>query len=200
MKSQKMLRTARNLDTLVRVGGGIARAAAIVCGIFAVLVLVLGEKMYQIGSLSVDLDFITLYLAEEYQTVTQPLILYTIVGLLIAAVLCVVIWRASVVLRRILAPMKEGRPFESDTPANLRKIAWLTLIGGALTQIAGIAERMILTKAFFIEELLSSPAISGIEYNYTLDLNFVLISCVILFLSYIFSYGQQLQQEADETL
>mgnify|MGYP003558602748 CR=1 FL=1 len=53
---------------------------------------------------------------------------------------------------------------------------------------------------FDLEKIISSEAISKIEHNYTLDLGFVLVFAVIMFLSYIFSYGQRLQQESDETL
>lgn len=96
--------------------------------------------------------------------------------------------------------MKEGRPFEADIPANLKKLAWTVFVIGAVTQIAGIAERIILANAYPIEQILSSSTIAKIEYSYTIDFNFVLISCIILFLSYIFAYGQELQKESDETL
>jgi len=44
--------------------------------------------------------------------------------------------------------MKEGRPFEADIPANLKKLAWTVFVIGAVTQIAEIAERIILANAY----------------------------------------------------
>ena len=51
-----------------------------------------------------------------------------------------------------------------------------------------------------VGELFASAAVSKTEFVFTMNFGFVLIACIIFFLSYIFSYGQALQQESDETL
>lgn len=200
MNGQKLIKTANNLDTMSKVCGGIMEAAGIVCAIFAVLVLIFGEKMYDTGSISLDLGFVKLYLAEEYQTAPRPLQVYTIIGLLSVGAVCFGIHYGVKLLRTILAPMKEGRPFTAEVPKNLRKIAWVVLIGGALIQIMGMIEGSVLILAYPMEEIFSSAAISRVEFAFTMDLNFVLVFCILMLLSYVFAYGQQLQQESDETL
>lgn len=200
MNNTKMVNAAKNLDTLVRILGKICRVVAIVVLIMAVLVLIFGSKMFATGSFSMDLDFIKLYLADEYQTATTPLIAFACIGLAVVGAICFMIHYASGLLCRILAPMKEGRPFEADAPACLRKTAWLSLIGGTLIQACGIAERILMTKIYPVDAIFASEAISRVEYSYTIDFNFVFIFCVLMFLSYIFAYGRQLQQESDETL
>ena len=42
--------------------------------------------------------------------------------------------------------------------------------------------------------------IRSVTVNYTFDLGFVIVFFVLLLMSYIFSYGAQLQQLSDETL
>lgn len=200
MENKRFIKAAENLDTIAKIGAGCMRAASIVCIIFAILVLILGEKMYAPNSISLDLDFVKINLADEYQTADMPLRIHTIIGLAVVAILCEMGHFILRLIRNILAPMKEMRPFEENIPKDLRKIAWISLSSGALIQIAGIVERVMLTKAFPMDAILSSAAIAGYEYSFTINFNFVLIFCVIIFLSYIFSYGQKLQQESDETL
>lgn len=200
MNNAKMIRAANTLDTLAKVAAGIFRVCGFVCLVFAVLVLIFGSKMFVPGSLTLDLDFVKLYLADSFQAVTGMIKLYAFFGVLAAGIFCFAAYYACTILRKIFTPMKDGRPFDPDTPANLRKMAWIVLIGGGLTQIVGIIERMILTKAYPMDEIFSSSAIAKIEYVQTMDLSFVLVACVILLLSYIFSYGQTLQKESDETL
>ena len=200
MKNQKLINAAKNWDTIVKFFGTFMKVMGIIFSVFALLVLIFGEKMYEAGSISLDFDFIKLYLAEEYQTVNGLMKIHTIIGLLVGSLISFAIYYASKLLRNILNSMKEGRPFEADIPANLQKLAWTVLIVGAITQIAGIIERVILTKAYPIEQILSSSAIAKIEYSYTIDFNFIFITCILLFLSHIFAYGQELQKESDETL
>ena len=83
---------------------------------------------------------------------------------------------------------------------NLKKIAVAILIGGAVSELLGVAERIIMTKAYPMEEIFASEAISKLEYVFTYNLDFVFTAVIVLFASYIFSYGQVLQQESDETL
>ena len=196
MENKKMCRVANTLDTLCRVGGVLFMAAAVVCAVFAVLVLIVGEKVIAAGSLTLNLDFVKLYLAETFAANKPYVMLYVMLGLLAAGVLCGVVSYAAKVARCILQPMKEGRPFEASVADNLKKLAIVVLLGGALSGVMGIVERMFLSRAFPLEQVVTEAVVQRIEYIYNLDLNFVLIGCVLLFLSYIFRYGQQLQQPA----
>ena len=200
MKNQKLINAAKNWDTIVKFFGTFMKVMGIICSVLALLVLVLVKKTYELSSISLDLDFMKLYLTEEYQTFNGLMKIHTIIVLLVGSLIGFALYYASKLLRNILNSMKEGRPFEANIPANLKKLAWTVLIVGAITQIAGIIERVILTKAYPIEQILSSSAIAKIEYSYTIDFNFIFITCILLFLSHIFAYGQELQKESDETL
>lgn len=200
MQMKKMKSTAKFMNTGAKVVGGIFGACAIVCAVFAVLALVLWQETVMTDGFSLDLGYMTLHLADGNPVDMETMKWYACVGLLGSAVLCLLVKRACACLRTILTPMEEGRPFEPGTPGSLRKIAWLTLIGGVVTQVLGFAEMMLLMRACPMDAIFSSAAIEKFEYNYTLDFSFVWIVCFILFLSYIFSYGQHLQREADETL
>ena len=200
MNTKKMVSTAKFMNTIARVGGGIFGVCAIICLVFAVLAAILGEGILEMGTFTVELGHVTLYLADEFPRNMEMMRWYACVGLLGISVVCILIWRASIHLRAILTPMEEGRPFEPGTSGSLRKLAWLTLIGGLLSQILGIAERVILMGVCSMEALFAPEAVARVEYTFKIAPGFLWAACLILFLSYIFSYGQALQQEADETL
>ena len=197
---EKLSATAKNGDTIAKIVGSVLQVCAIVFLVFAVLVLILGEKMYEIGSLSLDLDFITLHLSSQYQTITDMMKLYTAASLVSAAVSFAVISWCIQLFRKILAPMMEGRPFDAIVPGTLKKAAWVVLAGGGLNQLLGIAGRFFATKAYPLDMVFASAAIQEWEFTFTVDYTFVLVFFVLMLLSYVFSYGVRLQQESDETL
>lgn len=200
MKNQKLINSAKNMDTFAKVTGRIFEVVCVVLAVFALLVAILGAAMFEKGSVTLDLDFVVLRLSEEYQQITKGMELYAIVSLLAAAGVCIAVAVICRMLRRILAPMKDGRPFEPGVDRDLRKIGWVVLAAGAVWQLAGCVLNLLLIRSYPMEQIFSSDAITGIEYTFIFDLSFVLIACVLFLLSYIFSYGQVLQQESDETL
>ena len=200
MNTVRMKKAAKNLDVLVKIAGGMIGACAWVLVIVGLLVLVLGQQMFDMGTFRLDLDYITLQLTEGTQTGFRMMEVYIGVGLIAAGIVCFLVGYGAKLVHRLLASMREGRPFEADAAVNLRKIAWLTLIGGAVLQAVGILERVLLIRTLPMDQIFSSPAIAQVEYSFTFDFGFVWLFCVILFLSYVFNYGQKLQRESDETL
>ena len=200
MDTRKLAKAAGIVDQIAKICSGIFKAIVIVTLIFAVLVVIFGEKMYASGSLTAEFGFVKLYLAPEYQGITSMTKVYTVVALLCSAVSCAMLSCICSMLRQLLAPMKEGRPFERSVPADLRKIAWITLVGGALNQVLKLVEQLFVIKALPMDRIFSGDAVVSRNYVFLFNGNFILIFFLIMFLSYIFSYGQSLQQEADETV
>ena len=200
MDNNKLIRTAGNLDTLAKIGAGISKAAAIVCLVFSVLVGIFGEKVMTSTAMSLDLDFIKIHLSDAYDVFT-PMVQLHMLTMMVSATVALWLfgWGMSLV-RKVLAPMKQGSPFEEHIPGVLRKIAWLIIIGGTVTEALGIINKALTMKTFPMEEIFSSPAVDHIETILVFDLKYVILGCVILFLSYVFQYGRMLQVESDETL
>lgn len=200
MNNSKMTRVAKNLDIFANVGGKITFCAGIVCILVAFLTLIFGGRMFADGAITLDLDFIKFHLSDNAYVNAQFVKLYVIAATLGGGIICFLVYYVSKVLRKILAPMKNGRPFESGISENLKKVGWGVLIGGFLSELVGVVARMLLIKSYSIDTLFASAAIAKTEFVFTMNFDFVLIACVVFFLSYIFTYGQTLQQESDETL
>lgn len=200
MNENRLTTAAKNIDLIAKLCRGISSTLSIVCIVFAALVLFFGEKMFDMSSFSLDMKYIKVYLADEVLPSFGLLKIFFTILLTSLSAICFVVSYGIKQLREILAPMKEGRPFEASVPGCIRKIAWSILAGGGVYALVSFVESMILTKAYPIEQILSSSVIESIEYTYTTDFGFVYIFAAVMFLSYIFEYGQKLQRESDETL
>lgn len=200
MDNKKMVTAAGHLDTVLRIAEGFMKAFAIVFAVFFVLVKIFGEKMVA-ETFSLDLDFVKLHLVETYGGIPAGLVEAQVEVILIVGLIgCIFIRYGIGFLRRILAPMKEGRPFDGEVSVHLKKFAWVLLIGSGLVQVVGLVERAMLIRALPMDAIFSSPAIGSVEYVYTMDFGFVWMFVVLQLLARVFEYGQRLQQESDETL
>ncbi len=199
MSNKKMITTARNLDTILKIAEGFMMAFAIVFAVCFILMKIFKEKMVM-GTFSLDLSFVKLYLTDEYGDITGTLQNHFELLLIMGCVGGIVIRYVLKALRSILSPMKEGRPFDMEVSAGLRKLAWVILVGGGLIQAVNIIGGMLLAKNLPMDVIFSSPAIESVEYVFTMDFGFVWKFVVVMLLARIFAYGQQLQQESDETL
>lgn len=199
MKTKSMTTTAGNLDTILKFVEGFMKAFAIVFAVFWVLLKVFKEKLVS-GSFSLDLDFVKLHLSGAYGNISGLVLNHIDVILITGCLGCIAIRYGIRFLRKILSPVKEGRPFDADVVLNLKKLAWVILIGGGVIQLLGILQRVLLVNALPMDVIFSSPAIESVEYVFTMNFGFVWVFCLIRFLAQIFAYGAQLQLESDETL
>lgn len=200
MNNNKMTRVAKNLDIFANVCGKITVGVGVACILVAFLTFILGEKMFAAGDITLELDFIKFHLNSNSCVNVQFIKFYVFAAALGGGIICFIVYYVSKLLREILAPIKMGRPFENGISENLKKVGWVVLIGGFFSELVGVIARILLINAYSINELFSSEVIAKTEFVFNINLNFVLIACVIFFLSYVFTYGQVLQQESDETL
>ena len=109
-------------------------------------------------------------------------------------------WLCLKKLREILAPMKEGRPFEAGIASQIRQLAFILLIGGGILEAGWAVGTVFELKVYDLQRLFDPSAVEKITYNYEIRLWFVLVALILLFLSYVFRCGEDLQRESDETL
>ena len=201
MENAKMKKSAAVIDRILKIVQGFAIAMGIVCLIFIPLTAILGTKIIADAS-HLELGVLELRLAgnpDAYlnvEGIKRGIIAMLTAGILIAGV----VWYCLRVLRALLLPMKDGRPFEAGASHKLRKLAWSVLTGGVIAEIARVMGTVFELKAYDVEKLFDPSLISEISFNYSIHLWFVPTALILFFLSYIFRYGEELQREADETL
>lgn len=147
-----------------------------------------------------DLGFVTFTVAENYLP-DHRIVWYEVAAEMILSLICMVPAYFSVkAIRNILAPMKNSKPFHNTVSTNLKKLANYTCSLGIGLNLQEIISNIFLVKAYDLHLLLLSEKISHVEFMFVFDLSFLVVYGVLLLLSYIFRYGEQLQQLSDETL
>jgi hypothetical protein len=199
MDTEKMMKTAKLIDKILRVLRGILVAGMIVCAIFLVLVPFFGEKIMKLDG-SIDLGDISLALTDNAIIDWNTFAVSMMIGFIATLVTCLIVWYGITLLLRVISPMKEGRPFESGISGQLRKLAWVVLVGGAVSEAASTVAKYVEVRSFDVTALFNTSVVTGYTYNGISDVSFLAIAVVLFLLSYIFQYGENLQRESDETL
>ena len=96
--------------------------------------------------------------------------------------------------------MKEEKPFDSIVSTNLKKLARLSINLGILFNIIILSEQILTVFVFDLPGLLVGEKITHVSGMFHVDLSFLICWAALLLLSYVFRYGEQLQQLSDETL
>lgn len=201
MNNEKMIKTAKTSYTVVSVLRILVLIGMILFILGCVILLVMGASSIPFSFTSLSMGNVTLYLSETAlpdQTIGAAEILPM---LLPSGVIMAVVFYCLSVLRRILTPMKEGRPFETSVSGHIRKLGNAVLIGGAANFVAQAAASFFLKGRFeLLKGLFREGVIDHITVTHTFSLNVVWIALFLYLLSYIFAYGEELQRQSDETL
>ncbi len=102
-------------------------------------------------------------------------------------------------LRRVVAPMGEGRPFSREAPRNIRRLAFAMLALCVAEWAAAVLVPLAYMGVFGSQFLLGSGDAVSLEPTYSLDLVPLFGFFVLLLLSYVFEYGAKLQNLSDDT-
>ena len=202
---EKMQLTATKLDTffrMIQIFISIALVASLV-GLAitgAYFLFDLSAAIIGTGYGSVDIGFLELEIAESYP-LSRDVIILGAAGELALGFLCLLTGRVCIkCVRNILAPMSAGTPFSSEVSKNLGALAQQSLSLGIKLNLMELLGNVLAVQAYDLTGLLISENITHVTANYTFDLGFVVIAAVFWLLSFVFRYGEGLQQLSDETL
>lgn len=199
MKNEKLIRATGLIDRLMKILQGFMVAGMIVCAVFLILIPIFGEKLVADSS-TVSLGIVTANLAPaalpEFSALRGSLVLMLVTALVNVSVM----WFILKEIRGILAPMKEGCPFISGIADKIRRLGWIVLVGGLVTEICTAAENYAEVKAYALERLINPEMVTSVGFNFTLNGTFAVTAILLFVLAHVFRYGEMLQQEADETL
>lgn len=201
----KLTSTARKIDVFFKIVDVMFKIAFVTCLVGLAIVLVgtifdLPDEA--IGYVDTQLQFgpLDLHVANDSLPSFDRMLVFTSVMIVLGAAVCYLMIRCMKIIRAILAPMKEGKPFVSEISTNLRKLGWYSLAVCIATQVMEAASLFIMAAMFRIDTLLISDKITHVDINASFDLGVLIIPAVFFLLAYVFKYGEQLQTLSDETL
>lgn len=186
------------LSVCIKIGGVALVVGLIILG--AGFLFDLPPQMVGTGYEHADLGFVTLTVADAYLPDHQTI--WKMVGIeMLLTLFCLIsVYCMVMAVRQILEPMKQAQPFHNIVSINLKKLARYTCILGIKLNLLGIIRKILVIKAYDLHLLILSEKIPHLEFHLNFDLSFLFIAGILLLLSYVFRYGEQLQQLSDETL
>ena len=197
--------TAKKLNRILEIVHIVLGALAIACIvgvalIAAAYILKWDPAMIGAGYESFDLGFLELQIAPAYAPDKWLVLLQAAITLLVGCRLAYEGRRGVGYVREILQPMTEEKPFDSIVSTNLKKLARLSINLGILFNIIILADQIVAVFVYGLPDLLLSEKITHVGGMFTVDLTFLVYWAILLLLSYVFRYGEELQQLSDETL
>ena len=197
--------TAKKLDRIFGIVHIVLGALAIACTVGVALIAteyLLKWEPSKIGTgyLNFEVGFLELTIAEAFAPNQWIVLLQTAITLLVSCRLLFVGRQGVGYIREILQPMAEEKPFASIVSTNLKKLAKLSIHVGILSNIIILTEQFIAVFAYKLPDLLIGEKITHVSAMFNVDLTFVIYWAILLLLSYVFRYGEELQQLSDETL
>ena len=197
--------TARKLDRVLEIAhivlGALAIASIVGVALIAIAyVLKLDPTIIGTGYENFDIGFLELTLADGYAPDKWLVLLQAAITLAVSCRLFYEGRRGVGYVREILHPMTEGKPFDSIVSTNLKKLARLSINLGILANIIILSEQIITVFVYDLPGLLISEKITHVSGMFNVDLTFLIYWAILLLLSYVFRYGEELQQLSDETL
>lgn len=197
--------TARKLDKVFEITHIVLGALAVASLVFVILIgaaYVMGWDPAIIGTPyeTFEIGFLELEVAPAYTPNRWLVMGLTAFTLLIACRLFYDGRRGVGYIREILKPMIEEKPFDAIVSTNLRKLAKLSIVIGILVNVIILAEQIVAVFLYDLPGLLISEKIVHVGGMFKLDLTFLIYWAILMLLSYVFQYGEGLQQLSDETL
>ncbi len=196
----KLKKTAKILDKVLQVifwimmvGVGMVIIASVAAGI----AMAAGKKMDMYSS-TISIANVEFHLKQSILMDGKEVIL--VLGVMVAFVIIAALVLGCVIhiLRKIFKPMKDGAPFAGTVSANIRKLGHVFIVGSFFLQW-GENAMLRYTEACLRQVVTESVANISVTYD-LVNAGMIFVGILLFMLSYIFRYGEELQQQADETL
>ena len=197
--------TAKKLDKVFSIAHIVLGALAIACIVLFALIglayiLKWDPEMIGTNYENFDVGFLELTVAKQYAPDKWLVLLQAAITLIASFRLCFDGRKGVGYIREILKPMTEEKPFASIVSTNLKKLAHLSINLGILANIIILADQIMAVFIYDLPGLLISEKITHVSGMFNVDLTFLIYWAILMLLSYVFRYGEQLQQLDDETL
>jgi len=204
---EKLMKTSKTVDTILKVVGILFKVAGImitVClGLFLVVELMDIEVDGMVTSFSLSgAEF----LFKEPQPIYDNAFFMTegIIACVIALFIVVLSAYLIKILRRIMVPMIAGNPFDGTVSKNLKKLGIAIIVNHIIITISNsVAVSMschMLLKNENIFNTIFTDVVERVTVTHSFGITEILVGVLVIMLSHVFHYGEQLQQQADETL
>ncbi len=200
-----IIKTARGLDKYLNVLHVLLTVVMVILTVC--LCLIGGYFLFDLDPSLVGSDFdevdfgmLTLTVADDCIPDLSQVFLVAAGEMVLGIAICFLCQKLIACFQGILAPMKEGSPFQNAVSRNLSKAVRYILLLGILGNLGQLYEDLAQPLLYDLPNLILNDKITHFTIHYTFDLSFLIFAAVLFLLGCVFRYGEELQQLSDETL
>lgn len=149
---------------------------------------------------SIRIDFLQLIFKDDTALHKDSMSMWLPLILLIIAILIFIIYKSIQTIESICKIAMDHTPFDVRVANHIKNLAKYILAGGIVFNILEVCRVMYFKQIINFDLLFNTKYVTQINFGIRLHLSFLVFAALIYLLSYIFRYGQELQQLNDETL
>lgn len=116
------------------------------------------------------------------------------------AFLVFIIYKSVKTVEEICSLTIDHRPFDKRVSNYITRLAQYIVAGGIVFNILDVCRIIYFKQIINFDVLLNTDYVTQIDFAFHPKISFLIVAALIYLLSFIFRYGQELQQLSDETL
>ena len=149
---------------------------------------------------SIRIDFLQLMFKDDTALQKDPMSMWLPILFLLTAILIFIIYKSVQTIESICTITMDHTPFDVRVADHIKNLAKYILVSGIVFNILEVCRVMYFKQIINFDLLFNSKYVTQIKFDICFELSFLIFAALIYLLSYIFRYGQELQQLSDETL
>lgn len=149
---------------------------------------------------SIRIDFLQLIFKDDTALHKDSMSMWLPLIFLITAILVFIVYKSIQTIESICTITMDHTPFDVRVANHIKNLAKYILAGGIVFNILGVCRFMYFKQIINFDLLFNPKYVTQIKFDIRIELSFLIFAALIYLLSYIFRYGQELQQLSDETL
>lgn len=195
-KSKDLLRKMCFILEIVR--GACLISVALLIGLS--LFYAFNKDVYNMLFGSIRIDYLQLIFNDDLAFNKDKMSMWLPLIFLITAIFVFIIYKAVQTIESICTITMNHTPFDVRVANHIKKLAKYILAGGIVFNILEVCRVLYFKQILNFDLLFNTKYVTQINFDIRLHLSFLVFAALIYLLSYIFRYGQELQQLSDETL
>lgn len=195
-KSKDLLRKMCFILEIVR--GTCLISVALLIGLS--LFYAFNKDVYNMLFGSIRIDYLQLTFNDDSALSKDKMSIWLPLIFLITAIFVFIIYKAVQTIESICTITMNHTPFDVRVSNHMKNLAKYILVGGIVFNILEVCRIMQFKQTINFDLLFNTKYVIQINFDIRLHLSFLVFAALIYLLSYIFRYGQELQQLSDKTL
>lgn len=195
-KSKDLLRKMCFILEIVR--GTCLISVALLIGLS--LFYAFNKDVYNMLFGSIRIDYLQLTFNDDSALSKDKMSIWLPLIFLITAIFVFIIYKAVQTIESICTITMNHTPFDVRVSNHMKNLAKYILVGGIVFNILEVCRIMQFKQTINFDLLFNTKYVTQINFDIRLHLSFLVFAALIYLLSYLFRYGQELQQLSDETL